>query len=192
MVLEEAIAGAGDRLTPNDRQILAQLMRNRVAATRMSSSELAAWLHTSRTTLGRVTKKLGLSGFAELKYLLEPHGPAKQDSPSLVEVAQGYRMLVHDLSCRDYRRACELISDAPTVYLFGTGNEQKAVAREFGRLFSSFGVACVEVFDLGELRLTFSHAHPNDLLVVISLSGESPEVLAIAREGALQGCVPFL
>lgn len=87
MVLEEAIAGAGDRLTPNDRQILAQLMRNRSAAARMSSSELAAWLHTSRTTLGRVTKKLGLSGFAELKYLLEPHGPAKQDSPSLVEVA---------------------------------------------------------------------------------------------------------
>lgn len=66
-MLEEAIAGAGDRLTANDRQILAQLVRDRTAAARMSSSELAATLHTSRTTLGRITRKLGLKSFAELK-----------------------------------------------------------------------------------------------------------------------------
>ena len=48
-------------------------------------------------------------------------------------------------------------------------------------------MACVEVFDLGELRLAFSHAHQDDLLVVISLSGESPEALAIAQEGMLFG-----
>ena len=67
MVLEEAIAGAGDRLTANDRQILTQLVRDRSAGARMSSSELSATLHTSRTTLGRITRKLGLKSFAELK-----------------------------------------------------------------------------------------------------------------------------
>lgn len=102
-------------------------MRDRKTAAGMSITELAAWLHTSRTTLCRITRKLGLSGYADLKYLLEPHRTAKQDSPSLAEIAQGYRMLVHDLSYRDYRRACELISGAHTVYLFGTGNQSAGV-----------------------------------------------------------------
>ena len=187
MVLEEAIAGAGDRLTANDRQILTQLVRDRSAGARMSSSELSATLHTSRTTLGRITRKLGLKSFAELKYLLEPHKPADQDSPSLAEIAQGYRMLIQDLAKRDYRHACELISEAHTVYLYGTGNEQKALAREFALLFSSYGTACVELFDLGELRLSLRHAGSEDLLVVISLSGESQEALSVAQEGSLLG-----
>lgn len=137
MVLEEAIAQAGDRLTENDRQIVAQLVRDRETAAGMSSTELAAWLHTSRTTLNRITRKLGLNGFAELKYLLVPVRPAERQSPNLADIAQGYRMLIQDLSGRNFGQACELITHAQTVYLYGTGNEQKALAQEFAHNVTS-------------------------------------------------------
>lgn len=182
MVLEEAIARAGDRLTENDRQIVAQLVRDRETAAAMSSTELAAWLHTSRTTLNRITRKLGLNGFAELKYLLVPVRLTEQQGPNLADIAQGYRTLIQDLSSRSFKQACELIAHAQTVYLYGTGNEQKALAQEFARVFSHYGVACVELFDLGEIRLSRTRMREDDLLVVISLSGESPEALAVVRE----------
>lgn len=185
MVLEEAIAQAGDNLTENDRQIVAQLVRDRETAAGMSSTELAAWLHTSRTTLGRITRKLGLGSFAELKYLLAPFRPAERQGPSLADIAQGYRTLIQDLSSRTYRQACELIACAQTVYLYGTGNEQKALAREFMHIFSHYGKACVRTFDLGEVRLSQRRMDGSDLLVVISLSGESPEAMAVAREAKL-------
>lgn len=52
-------------------------------------------------------------------------------------------------------------------------------------IFSHYGKACVRTFDLGEVRLSQRRMDGSDLLVVISLSGESPEAMAVAREAKL-------
>ena len=183
MKLEELINRNYDAFTQNDRQVVSYILANKSLIVGATSQEAADGCHVSRATLLRVCKKMGLQNFAELKYLLKYQdgavdGRADADMDAVIE---NYHGLIDDLKKADYSRVCRLIHEADRIFIYGTGNEQKAVAEEFKRIFLMFGKCTVDLFDYGEVEFAAKHFTSSDLFVIISLSGETPEGIRILR-----------
>lgn len=139
-------------------------------------------MHISRTTLMRLLKKLGLDTYAQFKLLLAQKESidttVRFDMP---EIAKNYRFLIDELKKHDYTTVCRMLSEAGTIYLYGSGNEQKAIAEEFKRTFLILGKCCVSLFDYGEVEFARQRFLPHDLFIAISLSGEGAETLRVVR-----------
>lgn len=67
MILEELVNQKYDLLTANDREILTSVFRDKEMVKGMNSTQLAAFLHVSRTTLVRLLKKLDIDTYDTLK-----------------------------------------------------------------------------------------------------------------------------
>lgn len=182
MNLEYSINQNYENLTANDREVLNGILRDKGRTAAMSSTELAAFCHISRTTLVRLFKKLGIATYAEFKLLLG-EGTGSQELARLdrKEILVNYHRMVDDLKEYDYDEICKAIKEAGTVYLFGTGNEQKAIGEEFKRIFLMFGKCCIDLFDYGEVEYASRYFQDKDLFIAISLSGESEEGIRVLR-----------
>lgn len=181
MRLDERINRCYEALTANDREMLGQILRDRQGAAAMNSTRLAQSLHVSRTTLVRLMKKLDISTYAEFKLLLTEGGERRLKALDLEEIAKNYHSMIDELKRHDYETPCRLIGQAETIYLYGTGNEQKAIGEEFKRIFLILGKCCIDLFDLGEVELASPRFKRDDLFLAISLSGETPQALEVIR-----------
>lgn len=182
MNLEELVNNKYDFLTANDREMLTSIFRDKQAVKEMNSTQLASFLHVSRTTLVRLMKKLEIDSFKEFKLLLnrkeEEHTACLYD---LQDIVKEYHVMIDELKKHDYEKICEIIYQANTIYLYGTGNEQKTIAEEIKRIFLTHGKCCVDLFDLGEVFLARERFRDNDLFLAISLSGENQDAIAVIR-----------
>lgn len=188
MNLEELANQKYQTLTANDREMLAAIFRDRQTIKNMNSTQLAAYLHVSRTTLVRLMKKFDIDSYTEFKLLLdrdgEDGGPCFYD---LQDIVREYHFMIDELQKHDYEGVCRLIDQAGTIYLYGSGNEQKTIAEEFKRIFLTFGKSCVDLFDLGEVQFARARFCPEDLFLAISLSGESREAAEVVRTARESG-----
>lgn len=182
MRLEELVDQHYSQLSANDRELLGTIFKEKAAVSTMNSTQAADFLHISRTTLVRLLKKLGLDTYAQFKLLLKQKesvdAAVQFDIP---EIAKNYRLLIDELKKHDYTAICQMISEAETIYLYGSGNEQKAIAEEFKRIFLILGKCCVNLFDRGEVESARQRFLPHDLFIAISLSGEGAETLRVVQ-----------
>ncbi|MCC8126428.1 MAG: MurR/RpiR family transcriptional regulator [Clostridiales bacterium] len=182
MRLEERINRNYDRLTANDREIANSIFRDKQLVRTMNSTQLSEYLHISRTTFVRFMKKLDIHTFAEFKLLLTPEESKQAETIfNMNEIAESYHHMIDELREHDYDPICRLIARAETIYLYGSGNEQKAIAEELKRIFLIFGKYCVDLFDAGEVEFARSRFKKDDLFLAISLSGESRDALQVMQ-----------
>lgn len=176
MKLEELVNKAKVPLTPTEKTILNQILAAPQRAQSQSCEELAESCHVSRTTLLRFCRKLGLKSFAELHYVLTLKIEEEQppDELDIKEACTAYHRMVEEISQYRYEEICRLIFQSDTIYVYGTGNAQKAEAEELKRIFLAVGKCVIDLFDLGEVEFASLEFSPGDLFVVISLSGETP------------------
>lgn len=183
MNLEELVNQNYHLFTANDREMLDTVFRDRQLVREMNSTQLASHLHVSRTTLVRLMKKLGIDTYTEFKILLD----RKKENAivpcqyNLEDIIKEYHLMVDELKKNDYETICAAIYRAPTVYLYGSGNEQKTIAEEFKRIFMTFGKCCVDLFDYGEVEFAYGRIQEGDILLAISLSGENKEAMNVVR-----------
>lgn len=181
MNLEELVNDRYDFLTANDREMLASIFRDKLAVREMNSTQLASFLHVSRTTLVRLLKKLEIDSYKEFKLLLDRKEEHTAYLYDLQDIVKEYHVMIDELKKHDYKKICEIIYQADTIYLYGTGNEQKTIAEEFKRIFLALGKFCVDLFDLGEICLARERFQDNDLFFAISLSGENQDAIEVVR-----------
>lgn len=183
MSLEELINQKYDLLTLNDREMLSVILKNRTLVREMNSTQLSAYLHVSRTTLVRMMKKLDIDTYREFKVLLDrkKEEALSAESFDLQDITDEYHMMIEELKKNTYEKICERIFSAGTIYMYGSGNEQKTIAEEFKRIFMTFGKCCVDLFDLGEAEFAVDRVKESDLFLVISLSGENQEAMNVAK-----------
>lgn len=182
MRLESLVNKNYDLLTANDREMVNRIFRDKESVRGMNSTQLAAYLNVSRTTFVRFMKKMGIDTFAEFRLLLAEEERKPEGSVfNMADIVDNYHGMINELKRHDYSKVCRMIADAGTIYLYGSGNEQKAIAEEFKRIFLIFGKYCVDLFDFGETEFARERFRKNDLFIAISLSGESPEAIRVLR-----------
>lgn len=184
MTLSELINKYYDRLNKNDLYICQYISTHKKECSRMTIDELSARCNISRSSILRFAQKLSLNGYSELKvYLkLETERDSFTDRDILTEVCDDYHQAIEDFKARDCRRICQMIYEANRVFVYGTGSMQNSVAREMQRKFL-YLKKCIYTFDgVGEMRPLFSMLTEGDVVVIISLHGESERALSCAKE----------
>ena len=137
MKLDEIIDKNYDCLTSTDQLIVQEIRRDKEEIKNLNSIQTAKRLGISRTSLVRLMKKLGISSYAEFKLILKQE--KEDNSHSKIEmntIIQDYHNMIEELKNYDYSTVCQQIYDAQSIYLYGSGNEQKAIIEEFKRIYN--------------------------------------------------------
>lgn len=199
-------------ITPAERKACAYLVDNPIKVARMTLVEFAKASRSSQPSVIRLCKRIGVSGFAELKTLLAvqlaeegrigidfDYEKATRFSTDIVKtvdmVLQGSIRILHDMLAQetnDYDRAVELLLKAKRIQFLAIGDGMipcKFACFKFLRL----GYDCFAESDPDLMMIGTCNLKRGDVVVAISHSGHSRMVndaLRVAREnGATTICI---
>ncbi|MBK1810365.1 MurR/RpiR family transcriptional regulator [Clostridium sp. YIM B02505] len=184
MKLEELVNKYYDDLTPNDFHIWRYIASNKRKCSDLSIEELASLCNVSRTTILRFAQKLSLKGFSELKVYLkwETSEQVELETEPVKVICEGYKKAINDILKKDFSAVCKLIYEANRVFVHGSGDIQMEVGKELKRMFLHGGDCIYDFEGLSIDPAFFSLVTPNDLVILISLSGESSRVVELAKK----------
>lgn len=160
---------------------------------RMSIYEVANACNVSRTTILRFAKKLSLDGFSDLKYLLKLENGTniEPEADIVAATVELCRRVGSEMEKKDFTKANALLARSRHVIAYGSGHVQQNVVNEILRLFVNSGILIYELKGHDEFDLMLNNLTPDDLFIIVSLSGESPQVVEMARKLKLVG-VPII
>lgn len=164
----------------------------------LSITELAEKSQSSEATIVRFSRRLGLSGYQELKIVLAKesgHVPLNPDvSPEdscydifckvTEEVYRSLEMTKRSLSPEAMIRAGDALLHARKIAIFGLGNSAP-VAQDAGHKFFRAGCDATACSDNHMQVIAASHMNDRDVALGISHSGSSRDIidaLSVAKE----------
>ncbi len=189
MNIQEMVYSNYKYLNETDLHIWRYVCENKKICSVQSIDEMAEKCNISRTTITRFVKKIGLKGFSEFKVLLswENNSGHYVEDNAFDTACDFIAQYVENQKKNNYESICRMIYEAPRIFIYGTGDIQNSVARQFKRMFLS----CQEIiydFDGRTFdKAFFSLVHKDDLVIMISLSGTNEEALCIADQLKVKG-----
>ena len=164
----------------------------------LSIVELAEQCKCSEATIVRFSKRLGLSGYQELKISLATEGGGTSVSTHITDGDSAYQ--IYEKVCNDIflslektkaslnpeciAAAANKLSQAETVALFGLGNSA-SVALDGAHKFLRAGLQAVSYSDNHMQVIAASHLKQGDVAIAITHSGSSKDIvdaLKLAKE----------
>ncbi|PJI06936.1 MULTISPECIES: MurR/RpiR family transcriptional regulator [Clostridium] len=190
-----------DSLSKSEEILANYILREKENIEKLSTKDLANATYTSPSTVIRLSKKLGFSGWnelkekylEELKYLNEHFSKINSNIPfeahdTFMNIASKIGHLASDsiedtlslLKNDDMKKAVTLLHKAQIINVYGISNSL-LMAYDFKYKMLRINRR-VEIEGLsGEQTVVASNSSPNDCAILISYSGESKEVLGIAK-----------
>ena len=179
-----------EHLTETEKKVINFINMNVEAISSMSISDVAEKTFSSPATVSRTIKKCGISGFAELRYLLTQETQTKKDdvdvneifNKSLLEVSN----TIDHLSIETILDVVKEIRGAKRIYLLSRGLSEH-VAQEFALKLQILGFNVFENSDPAIMQEMTSHVKRQELVIIFSLSGKTPELLTAAENASSLG-----
>ncbi|ASN59289.1 MurR/RpiR family transcriptional regulator [Latilactobacillus curvatus] len=189
MSLEERVKVHYQAINEIDNLVLAYIFENQSDIEKKNIHELAQACHVSNSYIFRLAKKLGYSGFADFKYSVSNENKQKAEmvNTDKAAVKNSLCKLVDNYDKDKYRDIYKAIHEADNIFIFSTGWEQQIVASQLQRNLFLCGKNTVTLPAIQELDIAKNRMTPNDLLFVISLSGQSSKVLDLVNVIKLHG-----
>lgn len=179
MDLQTLVNTHQSHFSETEREILSFMLQHEEFVAEATISSLSNRTFTSTSSIIRLTKKLGFSGFAELKYFVKTS--LSQLVPQNSDFVQSGRNDVFNtletLENTDVERILKVIHDARTVYCFGTGYAQRNAIQEFAKAMLVCGKFMHVIPARNEFAGSLSVMSPQDVVIVVSLSGNTASVL---------------
>lgn len=157
-----------------------------------SSKSIANHLFVSEASLSRFAKKLGFVGFREFIYYYQDTFKEKESiyEEYIKEVLNTYQELLHKsynlINNQQIRRVTKKISEKKRVFIYGMGSSGLA-AREFEMRFIRIGVDVEAVTDSHLLMLNSGRITQDCLVIGISISGKTREVISAMEDAVRKG-----
>ncbi|MEG0857302.1 MAG: MurR/RpiR family transcriptional regulator [Terrisporobacter sp.] len=195
MKIDELVNKHYDKLNQNDLHIWKYINSHKEECCNLSIHELASRCNISKTTILRFAKKLSLKGYSELKVYLNWEMDVKEDGDIedlyIDRICDSWKSAIDDIKERDFTDINEMIYKSKRVFVYGTGKLQVGVARELKRMF----LYCGEIFYIvegeNEAEMLLKNLKHEDLVILISLTGDSEKVTKLAKELLVKN-VPFI
>lgn len=184
-------------LNDNERKIFEYVVRNIHTVKDMQIRALAAACYVSTTTIVRMTKKLGFSGYRAFTDSIRAtcQTLSRTEFPEVLwkrEYSEEYLKNIIEsvrvVSQEKIQRFRAALDRRPTLCFYGVGLDREP-ARYAYRLFTSLGYdTCCPTEDY-EVTAALGRLRDGDVLFLFSLSGEEREVLQLV-ERARMTCAP--
>ncbi|SFP95414.1 transcriptional regulator, RpiR family [Desemzia incerta] len=174
MELEAVINRKYDELNENELSIVSYILKNKKETQDISITKLAEVCHTSKSTIHRLTQKLGFSGFVEFKYSIkqsiELHSATNDDMIEKLknDIETTYKLF----NQTDVKKIVEKVYQSKRIYGYGTGWAQLNALNDLNRNFILSGKNSMVLQSKTELKLLLSEMDSNDLVIIVSKSGD--------------------
>lgn len=164
------------------------IIKNLNAVIYMTIRELADNTGVSTATILRFCKKMDFNGYSELKAFLKIH--LNKNSSLLIphgaeEILSFFKSIRNDDFDELIGQAAEHISDAKRLFFVGAGSSG-TLGRYGARFFSNIGMFSNHIDD--PYYPVSSDMVQSAVAVVLSVSGETPEIIKLARHFVMHGC----
>lgn len=182
MKIGELLNSHYDSFSENEKYICHYLTGHYRECADETITEFAGKCSVSSTMLVRFAKKIGLSGYGELKARIRLE-LADSEIPSeglMDKVTLSYHKMMDDLMKRELTGVFELLNNAERVFIYGSGSSQTRAASEMKRIFLPVK-EMMHIHGHDMCRALQRIAAPRDLVIMISLSGESDAVVELAE-----------
>lgn len=177
-------------LTEAEQRVCKYIIYNFEDVSNMSLSDLTACVHTSKTVVINVAQKLGFEGFTDLRYYLKEHMKFKNNVTDVKELSDVIvrlaKMTGNFVSERELQAAAIAINEAKTVYVAARGTS-KSCAMHLNHLLLSMGIKCIMMVDYNLMEAVTSQLNPNEVIIYISLSGETRKIVDSANIAKSRG-----
>lgn len=181
MELEGIINEHFHELNENEKAIVEYIIKNKEKCQEMTIIELAKETLTSKSSILRLTQKLGFSGYSEFKYSIRKDISKKYVTGEKQDL---YSLQIEDIeTTKKIFEQTELtpilkqLDEAERIFCYGTGWGQRNVLADFLRSMIAVGKYPILLEAKRELEMASkSDIKPADLLIVVSLSGDIREV----------------
>lgn len=163
-------------LNENDIHILKYIISNKEKVSNMRIEDLSDLCNISRTTILRLSKKLGFKGYSEFKTFLKWDIVSKQtiENNKIQEVERSFNETIMLLKSKNIDEMCEAIDKSNRVFVYGTGNAQEIFSEELKRLFLFHHKYLHVIKGEKELDVSIENFNESDLIIMVSHSGNSP------------------
>lgn len=185
-----------ERLTEFEEAFARFVLRDPKKASGETISSLAQRFYVSPNSIVRLAKKLGYGGFSDMRVSLshevmsgeEASGPAVEGAPDTGELVRKTLELCCDP--RAQARAIRLMRAASRISFYAVG-ETAYVVQAYAQLFENFDSKSQFVTYENQLRREIERGPRSQLLFLVSLSGETGQLVGAARQAAEAG-VPVI
>ena len=185
MRIEELINDHYQELSENDLIIWQYIEQHKEECRNLAINELAQRCHVSKTTILRFAQKLSLKGYSELKAHLNWEKRELQQETfeeNIVEkICDVNKHSIDKIKKRDFSAVCKMLHEAEHIYVYGTGALQQSIANELHRMFLYCGKLIYVLNGELETQMILPYLTPNDLVILISLRGESEGINTFAN-----------
>jgi DNA-binding MurR/RpiR family transcriptional regulator len=189
-------------LRPAERRVADVVLADVTFSVDASNAEIAKRADVSEPTVTRFCRAIGCDGVRDFKlklaqsvvvgrlYLapIPPPEPNEDGSPlwNVVfgEARKALSLVERSVDPGDILRAAELVAGAHQVLVFGLGGSSTALAQETQNRLFRYGVVVSAYSDPYVMKMTASTLKPNDVVIAISSTGRTREVVeavALAR-----------
>ncbi len=177
-------------LTGNEKAFLTFLENANCNDLNYTVEQISKISYVSKSTITRFSKKLGFSGFAELKYSINTINEEitvpdnKYINMSNSEVYSNYIKTLSNtrILSDEIKKLIDSFHTFNTIYIIGVGSSS-LVSTEFAYILNNLNVTNVEALcDTYNQNLKSSISNRKNLLICLSISGKNHNVLDIANK----------
>ena len=189
MKLDERFNERRAQLGENDLYIWQYISTHRKECAALSIEALGAKCNVSRSTILRFAQKLGFSGFSELRLTLRMEAE-EHPAPAagfLDQTCGCYHKMIQEIREKNCAPLFRAIDSAENLYVFSSGMLQDAVAREIYRMFLVADKWFFRIQAGDEAETLLCNITERDFVLILSVSGESPHVLKLAKALKVRG-----
>lgn len=174
MILDKLVNQYFDDLNENDLHIIKTIHEHIDKMKTMKIQDLANYAHTSISSIHRLTRKIGLDGYSDLKSYIKLNNFTEDTTQDLIELLnQDIQQTMKYMEQLDFHQLNQLIDRAPYIYIYGTGTAQLDLANDVQRQLWSLHKKSQVMRSERDFTDGLVEIDKDDLLFIISLSGES-------------------
>ena len=183
-------------LTEREKQIVTYLSDQGERIQDRTITEVAQLLEVSEALIVKLAKKLGFSGFRDLREQLHSYSqlPVTEmfqevepdDSPQIV-LEKVFKTSIHALeetlsilNLDDFTRAIEIVLNAKQRDFYGLGGSA-TIAKDACHKFFRIGIRCRDYDDAHLMMMSASLLSEQDMVLAVSHSGQTKAILSPVR-----------
>lgn len=177
-------------LSGSEKEIIQGLLSSAKENSQLSLKDLSKKLYVSESAIFRLCKKLGLSGYSELKFELSAVSSIKNhpNNNFVKEMADLTTNTIKQFEARNLTNFYIDVQTAKTIYLYSTGWQQELLASYISKELFLFGKQTVLLPSaLDELKMRGQFFNKGDMLWTISYSGNNSSIVNELKKISLVG-----
>lgn len=178
MRFEERVHKYEYKLNDTDDQIIEYILNNREESVSLSIQHLAAKLFTVPNTITRLSKKLGYDGYAQMKISLKEELHTEEE-PKKDSLSFNINKTIDIIDPEKLSIISKLIQEARRVLFFAVG-DTAPFCEIMVKYLKVVGKHSEYYFHRHDIIHEVNTLEENDVLFLISLSGETSQVLEMA------------